>query len=181
MATAPRDPRRPSAEIHRPAQFGALEQASAGFLIACAMFDVLRRLFRSEPTVWIEVGGAYCALVWAICLGAPASVFGMFPAAFETFSRWPEWVWSAVAGAVGCFQLGAILYSKIRAYLAHARGDTSVSKNTTARAWAALVTGVFFVVVAGHLFAESAQLPGAWVYGGGALVSLIPFWRQYLD
>lgn len=181
MATAPRDPARPSAEIHRPAQFSAREQASPGFLIACATFDILRRLFRSEPTVWIEIGGAYCALAWCFCLATTESVFGMFPQAFETFSRRPEWLWSAAAGAVGLFQLGAILSGKIRAYFAHARGETDVSRNTSARAWAALVTGIFFIIVAGHLYAESPHLPGVWVYGGGAVISLIPFWRQYLD
>src|SRR5688572_4448889 len=85
------------AEIHPPHAPTLRERLdSTADVAAVRFFGLLRHMFASEPTLWIETGAAFALLAYGVTFAWPGSRFEQFPDAYRVVSRFPEWLWALV-------------------------------------------------------------------------------------
>lgn len=132
-------------------------------LLAARASDFIDRIFHREPTLLVELGTCFSITVWAICLGLPGPLV-LTPLVDANMQRVPEVVQSAIAAIIALNQAGAV-WSGISRW----------------RAWASFGAAVWLGWLAGAILAADPHLPSGYIYLGMAAVSLLPFWRIYVD
>lgn len=123
----------------------------------------IERIFHREPTLLVEIGTAVTTGIWAICLAVPGPLV-LTPTVDDNMHRIPEEFQALAAGLVALNQALAI-YSGLSRW----------------RAWASFGAAVWLGWLSGVILAADAHLPSGYVYLGMASVSLLPFWRIYID
>lgn len=132
-------------------------------LLAARALDFVDRVFHKEPTLLVEIGTAFTTFVWAVCLFVPGQLV-LTPSVDANMHRIPEELQGSMAGLVAVNQILAI--------------SSGISKW---RAWSAFSTAIWLGWLAGAILAADLHLPSGYVYLGMAAVSLLPFWRIFIE